>query len=55
MSNGKGANMTQPAVRMEHDLLGEKLVPQEAYYGFKRLVRWRTSTFLASNCVSTLI
>jgi len=25
--------MTQPAVRIEHDLLGEKAVPQDAYYG----------------------
>jgi len=25
--------MTQPAVRLEHDLLGEKPVPQDAYYG----------------------
>ncbi len=25
--------MTQPAVRIEHDLLGEKAVPHDAYYG----------------------
>ncbi len=25
--------MTQPAVRIEHDLLGEKAVPRDAYYG----------------------
>ena len=25
--------MTQPAVRIEHDLLGEKAVPADAYYG----------------------
>ncbi len=27
--------MTQAAVRVEHDLLGEKTVPQDAYYGIQ--------------------
>jgi aspartate ammonia-lyase len=44
--------MPTAATRLEHDLLGDKAVPADAYYGVQTAAPWTTSISRAFNCGS---